>query len=74
VLFDKLRDVCDLEPLVEDAVRLDEEDRSPFAESVATRGDDQDFVLELPLLDFFFEGLFDFEGIARDTSRPGANQ
>ena len=74
VLFDEARDVFDFELLVEDAVRLDEEDRPPLAESVAARGDHEDLVLEVSLLDLLFEGLFDLEGVAGDASRPGANQ
>ena len=67
-------DVFDLELLVKDAVRLDHEDRPPLAESVAARGDHEDLVLEVPLPDLLFEGLFDLKGVAGDASRPGANQ
>jgi hypothetical protein len=69
-----MRDVPDLEELVEDAVRLDKDDRAPFTESVAARGHDLDLVLEVPFLDFLFERVLDLEGPAGDASRAGANQ
>ena len=74
VLLDEQGDVLDLEELVEDAVRLDQDDRAPLAEAVAARGHDLDLVLETPLLDLLLQGLLDLEGAAGDAARAGADQ
>jgi hypothetical protein len=74
VLFDKERDIFDLELLIEDAFRLNHENGAPLAESIASRRDDEDLVLKVPFPDLFFEGLFDLEGPAGNTSGAGANQ
>jgi hypothetical protein len=73
MLFDEERDIFDLELLIEDAFRLNHENGAPLAESVASRSDDQDFILEVPFPDLLFEGLFDLEGSAGNTSGAGAD-
>ncbi len=74
VLLDEMGDVFDLEELVEDAVRLDQDDRTALAEAVAARGHDLDLVLEAFLLDLLLEGLLDLERSAGDAARAGADQ
>jgi hypothetical protein len=73
MLFDEEGDVFDLELLIEDAFRLNHENGAPLAESVASRSDDQDLILKVPFPDLLFEGLFDLEGPAGNTSGAGAN-
>jgi hypothetical protein len=74
VFFDEEGDVFDLELLIENPLRLDQEDGPPLTESVASRRDDQDLVLKVLLPNLLFEGLFDLEGSAGNTSGAGANQ
>ena len=74
VLLDEVRNVRRLEPLVEDAVGLDEEDRSSLAESVAARGHHEDLPLEAAAAHFVFEGPPDLEGPAGNAARPGADE
>jgi hypothetical protein len=64
VLLDELRDVGRRQALVENAVGLDDDDRPPFAESVAARGDDLDFAPEPPSPDLGFEVAADPESSA----------
>jgi hypothetical protein len=74
VFFDETGDVRRLEPLIENPVGLDEEDRPPLAEAVAVRGHDQHLPLEASPPDLVFEGLLDVEGPAGDATRPGADE
>ena len=74
VLLDEVRHILHLEQLVEDAVRLDQDDRPPLAEAVAPRGHDLDLVLEVPLLDLRLQGLLDLERSAGDAAGAGADQ
>jgi len=74
VLLDEVRDIFHCKELVEDAVRLDHDDRPPLAEAVAARGHDLDLVLELPLFDLVLEGRLDLEGPAGDAARAGTDQ
>jgi hypothetical protein len=73
MLFYEKGDIFDLELLIEDAFRLNHEDWPPLAESIASRRDDKDLILEVAFPDLLFESLFDFEGPAGNASGTGAD-
>ncbi len=73
MLFDEKGDVFDLELLIENALRLNHENGTPLAESVASRSDDEDLILKVPFPDLLFESFFDLEGPAGNTSGAGAD-
>ena len=74
VLLDEFGDVPDPEPLIEDALRLDHDDRTPLAESVASRGHDEDFIPEPAPGDFLFQRCLEREGSAGYASGSGADE
>jgi len=73
MLFYEKGNVFDLELLIEDAFRLNHEDGAPLAESIASRGDDKNLILEVTLPDLLFESLLDLERSARNTPGAGAD-
>ncbi len=74
VLLDEVGDVGRGQPLIEDVVRLDEDDGALLAEAVAAGGHDEHLVGQTPPGDLLPEGLFELEGAAGDAAGPGADE
>ncbi|MPL95665.1 hypothetical protein SDC9_41837 [bioreactor metagenome] len=74
MLFHYFGDILGLDLRIESSFRVDDDDGAEFAHSVAAGGDDQDFLVEVLLLQLFPEGFEYLRRSSRSAACPVADE
>jgi len=74
MLLHDFRHVCGLDLRVECPFRVDDDDGTELAHSVAAGGDDKNFLVEILLFKLFTEGFQYLRRAARSASCPVADE